>query len=167
MSLLTARVKNAEHMMTNATAITNGIEITFADGCKGIIPFADISEIGNPSDLTGIELPNPYQVNIYGSKGERVELPWDFVRHYCDASYRTQVEVISSESMQSLGKRIRAIRESIRMTQSELATAAKIGRITEVRIENGEQSPRYKTLVALAQALKRPVADLLTGELSA
>jgi DNA-binding XRE family transcriptional regulator len=167
MSLLMARVKHAERMMTQAVAINEGIEITFADGCKGSIPFTDISEIGNPAKLTGIELPNPYQINIHGSKGKMVELPWDFVRHYCDSSYRTRIEAVASEGMQSLGKRIRAIRKSIGMTQSELATAAGIGRITEVRIENGKQSPRYETLSAIAKALKRPVAELLAGDLPA
>jgi DNA-binding XRE family transcriptional regulator len=162
MGVLTARVKHAERMMTQATAVGQGIEITFADDCKGLIPFKDIPEIGNPAGLSGIELPNPYQVNIRGSKDELVELPWDFVRDYCDAGYRSQVESIASEGRQALGKRIRAIRESIGMTQSELAESAKIGRVTEVRIENGEQSPRYETLLAIARALKRPVTDLLT-----
>lgn len=163
MGVLTARVKHAERMMTQATSAGQGIEITFADGCKGLIPFKDIPEIGKPSDLSSIELPNPYQVNIRNSKGELAELPWDFVRHYCDTSYRSQVEIIASEGRQALGKRIRAIRESIGMTQSELAVAAKIGRVTEVRIENGEQSPRYETLLAIARALERPIVDLLEG----
>jgi DNA-binding XRE family transcriptional regulator len=163
MGVLTARVKNAERMMTQAVATNQGIEITFADGCKGLIPFKEIFEVGTPSGLSGLELPNPYQVNIRGSKGELVELPWDFVRHYCDAAYRSQVEAIASEGLQVMGKRIRAIRESIGMTQSELAVSAKIGRVTESRIENGEQSPRYDTLVAIARALERPIADLLEG----
>ena len=117
MSLLTARVKHAERMMTHAIAMRDGIELTFADGCKGIIPFSDIPEVGNPAELTGIELPNPYQVNIRGSKGETVELPWDFVRHYCDSSYRPRVEAVATAGTQSLGKRIRAMRESAGMTQ--------------------------------------------------
>jgi DNA-binding XRE family transcriptional regulator len=167
MSLLMVHVKHAERMMTQAVATNEGVEITFADGCKSLIPFTDISEIDNPAKLTGIELPNPYQINIHGSKGEMVELPWDFVRHYCDSSYRTRIEAVASEGMKSLGKRIRAIRKSVGMTQSELATAAGIGRITEVRIENGEQSPRYETLSAIAHALKRPVGELLSGELPA
>ncbi len=165
MSLLVARVKHAERMMTHAAAIDDGIKLTFADGCKGIIPFSDIPEVGNPSELTGIELPNPYQVNIRGSKGQTVELPWDFVRHYCDSSYQRRVEAVAAVGMQSLGKRIRAVRKAAGITQSELATAAGIGRVTEVRIENGEQSPRYETLEAIARALKRPVADILAGEL--
>ena len=166
MSLIVARVKNAERMMTHAAAMNDGIEMTFADGCKGIIPFSDIHEIGDPSSLTGIELPNPYQVNIRGSK-ETAELPWDFVRHYCDSSYQPRVEAVAAAGMQSLGKRIRAIRETAGMTQSELAKSAGIGRVTEVRIENGEQSPRYETLLAIARALKRPVEDLLAGEMIA
>ncbi|MBI4268001.1 MAG: helix-turn-helix transcriptional regulator [Chloroflexi bacterium] len=163
MSLLSARVKNAERMMTHGAANNKGIEITFADGCSGRIPFADIPEIGNASNLKSIELPNPYQINIRTSQGEIVELPWDFARHYCDSSYRTRVEAVASEGTRALGKRIRAVRESMGMTQLELAKAAGIGRVTEVRIENGEQSPRYKTLVAIAQTLRRPVTDLITS----
>jgi len=164
MSLLVARVKHAERMMTHAAATNEGIELTFADGCKGVIPFSDLPDVGDRSDLAGIELPNPYQVNIRGSKGQSIELPWDFVRHYCDSSYRTRVEAVAAAGMQFLGKRIRTIREAAGMTQSELATAAGIGRVTEVRIESGEQSPRYETLVAIARALGRPVADLIAGE---
>jgi transcriptional regulator with XRE-family HTH domain len=51
------------------------------------------------------------------------------------------------------------------MTQSGLAAAAGIGRVTEVRIENGDQSPRCDTLAAIAHALGRPIADFLDGGL--
>ena len=164
MGLLIARVKDAERMMTRAAATDEGIELTFADGCQGVIPFSDIPEIGNPSDLKDIEMPNPYQVNIRDAKGRTVELPWDFVRHYCDSSYQSRVEAVAAAGRQSLGKRIRVVREAAGMTQADLAAAAGIGRVTEVRIEKGEQSPRYETLVAIARALQRPVTDLLAGE---
>jgi DNA-binding XRE family transcriptional regulator len=163
---LVAIVKDAERMMTQAAARNDGVELTFADGCKGLIPFSDIPEISAPSDLRDIELPNPYQVNIRGAKGDTIELPWDFVRHYCDSSYRPRVEAIAAKGRQSLGKRVRTIREAAGMTQSDLAAKAGIGRVTQVRIENGDQSPRYDTLVAIARALGRPVADFMTGELA-
>lgn len=166
MSVLRAQVRNAERMMTQATAGHNGIAITFADGCIGIIPFQAVPEIGKRSEITGIELPDPYQVHIRTSGNELVELPWDFARHYCDPAYRDRVEAVASEGRQSLGERIRAIRESVGMTQAELARSAGIGRVTAVRIEGGEQSPRYETLVAIAKALKRPVVDLTTSEVS-
>lgn len=162
MSNLTAIVKNAERMMTYGIATRDGIELTFADGCKGVIPFSDIPEVGKPSELMGIELPNPYQVNIHSAKRDTVELPWDFVRHYCDSSYQSKAEAFAATGRQSIGNRIRAIRETSGMTQAALAALAKIGRVTEVRIENGNQSPRYDTLVAIAQALRRPMTDFLT-----
>ena len=163
MGVLVAQVKNAERMMTHAVVMNEVIALTFADGCKGIIPFSDIPELNNDPDIKSIELPNPYQVNIRNSMGEEIELPWDFVRHYCDSSYRSKIENVAVAGMQSMGKRIRAIREAAGMTQSQLAAAAGIGRVTEVRIENGEQSPRYETLVAISHVLRRPLAELIGG----
>lgn len=154
-------VKNADRMMTSASPLKEGIELLFADGCKGIIPFVDIHEIGDLSNLGGIELPNPYEVILRSAGGKTVELPWDFARHYCDVSHRQRVEAIATAGRQSIGSRIRHLRNSTRMSQKGLATAARIGRVTLVRIENGAQSPRYETLVALARGLGLPVADLL------
>lgn len=42
-----------------------------------------------------------------------------------------------------------------------LARPADIGRATLVRLENGEQFPRFKTLTAVADALGMESADLL------
>ena len=93
--------------------------------------------------------------------GERVEIPWDFARHYCDASYRSTVEAIAMRGRQTLGARVRRFRESAGLTQEALARTANMGRVTLVRIEQGEQSPRYKTLTAIAHALGRSVSELL------
>lgn len=163
MGTLMANIENAERMMTRACVKNEGIEITFADGCNGLIPFTVIPEVRDSSNVIKIELPNLYQVNIYILNGKLIELPWDFVRHYCDAAYKPKIEAIAFQGRQALGKLIRTIRENSRMTQGELARVAGIGRITEVRIEKGEQSPRYETLVAIAQALKHPIAELVSG----
>jgi DNA-binding XRE family transcriptional regulator len=156
-------VKNAERMMVRAAVVDGGIRVTFADGCSGMVPFADIPEA---QGLTGMELPNPYRLDIVGAGGQRSELPWDFVRHYCDVYYREREEAHAEAGRRSLGNRLRALREAARLTQSDLAVAAGIGRITEVRIENGEQSPRYDTLARIARALGRPLADLVAGEVA-
>ena len=65
---------------------------------------------------------------------------------------------------QTLGKRIRQLRKSAGMTQQALASAADIGRVTLVRIESGEQTPKYKTLSAIAQVLKKTIGEILVGE---
>ena len=45
--------------------------------------------------------------------------------------------------------------------QQVVALAAGVGRVTLVRLENGEQNPRFKTLTALARALGTDVPELL------
>ena len=154
-------VRNAERMMTFASLREDGVELHFADGCKGLVPFADVPEVRERVALSGVELPNPYEVILQTVDGEQVEIPWDFARHYCDESYRPTVEAIAMRGRQTLGERVRRLRESAGLTQEALAGAANVGRVTLVRIERGEQSPRYKTLAALAQALGKGVSELL------
>ena len=154
-------VKNANRMMTVASLLDDGIELSFADGSKGLIPYAKVPEIRERATVSSLELPNPYAMVLETAQGERVEIPWDFARHYCDASYRPTVEAIAMRGRQTLGSRIRQFRESAGLTQEALARTADIGRVTLVRLEKGEQTPRFKTLDAIATALGIRVPELL------
>ena len=154
-------VRNADRMMMVATMVADGVQLSFADGCRGMIPYSDIDEIDDAKDLSGLELPNPYEMILNTVNGEHIEIPWDFARHYCDESYRPTVEAIAMRGRRTLGERLRALRDSAGLTQEELARGANIGRVTLVRLENGEQTPRVKTLTAIAEALGKRVSDLL------
>jgi len=154
-------LKNANRMMTVASLLEDGIELAFADGSKGLIPYPDIPEISGRLAVTSLDLPNPYVMFVETARGERVEIPWDFARHYCDASYRPAVEAIAMRGRQTLGKSIRHYRESAGLTQEALARAADIGRVTLVRLEKGGQTPRFKTLESISRALGVRVPDLL------
>ena len=154
-------------MMTAASPRKRGIHVVFADGCSGVIPFAEVPEIGDRSNLESMDIPNPYEIVLENGRGETVEIPWDFARHYCDPSYRPRMEALAGSGRQFIGDRIRRLREAAGMTQEEVASSAGIGRVTLVRIEKGEQSPRYETLIALSQALDCPISELLAAELDA
>ena len=154
-------VKNANRMMTAASLLEDGIELSFADGSKGLIPYADVPEIKERAAVSSLELPNPYEMVLETAHGEQVEIPWDFARHYCDASYRPTIEAIAMRGRQTIGERIRHFRESAGLTQEALARTADIGRVTLVRLEKGEQTPRFKTLDAIAKALGVRVPELL------
>ena len=153
-------VTNAHRMMTVAAAGDEGIRVTFADGRSGVIPFAELPEIGDASKVKSIELPNPYELVVTDVEGASHEIPWDFARHCCDPAYRPRVEAVAERGRVSLGERVREMRTAAGMTQEQLAAAAEIGRVTLVRLESGEQSPRYETLVAIARGLGRPLAEL-------
>ena len=154
-------VRNANRMMTVASLLEDGIELSFADGFKGLVPYADVPEIGARAAVSGLELPNPYEMVVETARGGRIEIPWDFARHYCDASYRPTIEAIAMRGRRTVGARVRQSRESAGMTQEGLAHTAGIGRVTLVRLEKGEQTPRFKTLDAIAKALGIGVTELL------
>ena len=88
-------VKDANRMMTVASLLDDGIELSFADGSKGLIPFNDVPEIKERSAVTSLELPNPYEMVWGTTYDEQVEIPWNFARHYCDASYRPTIKAIA------------------------------------------------------------------------
>ena len=154
-------VKNANRMMTTASLLDYGIELSFADGLKGVIPYAELPEVKTRDGISGLDLPNPYEMVLQVPGGDNVEIPWDFARHYCDASYRPTVEAVASLGRQTIGRRVRRFRVSAGLTQEALARAADIGRVTLVRLENGEQSPRFKTLQSVARALEMDTRELL------
>ena len=159
----TVKVVNADRMMIVVTPGEYGINASFADGYSGTVPFRDIPEITDRSGLGAVELPNPYEIILTTSQDEKVELPWDFVRHYCDQTYRPRMELIAAEGRQVLATRVRALREAACLTQEALAQAAGIGRVTLVRLENGRHVPKLGTLRAIAQVLEHPVEDLIVG----
>ena len=148
-------------MMTAATLLEDGIELSFADGSTGLVPYSEIPEIQERMAVSSLDLPNPYIMILRTRRGEQVEIPWDFARHYCDANYRPTIEAIAMRGRQTLGERIRHYRESAGLTQEALAQAADIGRVTLVRLERGEQTPRFKTLEAISEALGIRIPELL------
>ena len=90
-------VRNANRMMTVARLLEDGVELSFADGAKGLIPYADFPEINRRAAVRSLELPNPYELVLETAQFEHVEIPWDFARHYCDASYRPTIEAIAAQ----------------------------------------------------------------------
>ena len=154
-------VRNANRMMTTAALLDDGIELSFADGMRGLLPYAEIPGVKTRQGIAGLELPNPYEMVLRPAGGGSVEIPWDFARHYCDATYRPTVEAMATLGRHAIGERVRRHRESAGLTQEALARAAGIGRVTLVRLENGEQSPRFNTLKAVADALGMEAPGLL------
>lgn len=147
--------------MTVARLLEDGIELRFADGARGLIPYSDLPEIRERTALSTLNLPNPYEMVLETTQGEKLKIPWDFARHYCDASYRPTVEAMAMRGRHTLGQRIRRLRSAAGLSQDALARAASIGRVTLVRLEKGEQTPRFKTLGAIARALGVDVSELV------
>lgn len=166
MSTKVVKLNQAEQMMTylEIDKEERRILVRFADGKEGWVPVEEIENL-SPQKSLGLEevaLPNPYEIEIGTEKGDSVKVPWDFTRHYCDESYKTKEIDQRDQGRSILGERIARTRETRGLTQEELAEAADIGRVTISRLENGEQSPRYRTIEKIADALDVAIPMLLT-----
>ena len=159
--MATTLVKNADRMMASASALDEGIELTFVDGCSALIPFGDLPEVVEGGGLKDLELPTAYELILTTARGDQSEIPWDFARHYCDPTYRPRIEVQAKQARGNLGGRIQDRRKAASLTQAELSSRAGIGRVTLTRIEKGDHSPRTETLTAIARALGVEVEDLI------
>jgi DNA-binding XRE family transcriptional regulator len=148
-------------MMTSATLTQSGLEVTFADGRHGMIPAEVVFANNQVSSVEDLKIPNPFVVQVLLSTKETIEIPWDFARHYCDPTYAARAERIRDVGQAGLGKRIQRLRSASNLSQEGLARRAGVSRITLARLERGELSPRYETLMALSQALGVRLAGLL------
>jgi transcriptional regulator with XRE-family HTH domain len=65
------------------------------------------------------------------------------------------------EDLENLSTNLRAFRASAGLNQDELADKAQLARSHIGALEKGKLDARLSTLGALADALKRPITDLL------
>lgn len=165
MGIQTISLESASRIMTEVQIDRENrrIRVRFADGQAGWIPVTEIEQAGPPVrlNLNRVELPNPYEIIIGTEEGRTIEVPWDFARGYCDPQFQEREREQARQGQAQLGERIRKLRKQAGLTQKELAERSGIGRVTLSRLERGDHSPRYGTLVALAEALGVSVTDLL------
>ena len=74
--MATTLVTNADRMMSSASVLDEGIELTFVDGCSGLIPFSDLPEVAEGGGLKNLELPTPYEIVLITARGDQSEIPW-------------------------------------------------------------------------------------------
>lgn len=60
----------------------------------------------------------------------------------------------------ALGRRVRALRETLHLTQEAFAQRCRISVSFASLLERGERSPSYETLIGIARALEVPVSEL-------
>lgn len=64
------------------------------------------------------------------------------------------------EELLALGRKVRGLREGLRLTQEEFARRCGISVSFASLLERGERSPSYDTLLTIGRSLEVPVSDL-------
>lgn len=159
-----AKVQNADRMMISIEATYDGLNVTFADGLVSSVPWSNIREVHSQSEVNSIEFHNPYEILIRTESGELAEIPWDFVRHFGDETYRERSEDITTEGQRKFGRRLRGLRVESSLSQQKLAELSGVGRVTIARLESASQSPRLETIQKLSTAMGFPIQALLIDD---
>ena len=55
-------VKKRQPDDDHRSLLDDGIELGFADGHRGLIPYGEVPEVRNREGISGLELPNPYEM---------------------------------------------------------------------------------------------------------
>ena len=66
--------ENAERKITAVILSIDGIELGFADGSSGMIPFGEIPEIEHRAAVRKVGLPNPDELVVEIADGGNVEI---------------------------------------------------------------------------------------------
>lgn len=65
-----------------------------------------------------------------------------------------------SKSMIQIGKKLKELRNSEKLTQQQIADKLKIGRVNYTRYENNKVRPDYETLILIADFYKISLDEL-------
>jgi len=154
------RVENAYRFITGARLATGALEVLFADGSLASVP-RGVVRGRHRHEPVAVEVPGPGKVIVRFGKHSHEVFPWDYLRGFSDPSFRRGEKAKAESGRKRLGARVRSLRRGRGFTQSSLATAAGIGRVTLARLEAGRQSPSLATLEALADALGVDIQEIL------
>jgi len=160
MTNVTAYVDGADRFVVQARLDDEGLRVWFADGVSGVVPSGTVRAHHRVAPA-GVAVPDPHRVVVRFGARVTEEFPWDFLRGFCHAGYEQSARAAADVGRANLGGRVRERREKRGLSQTALAQAAGVGRVTLARVEAGSQAASLATLEALARALDLPIADLL------
>lgn len=136
---------------------------TFKDMKKYFLKRKDISDnIDGKIARVVVDKAGHHFIVQYAS-GKSSVVPWDLVKSVCDEKYEYYKHADRTNiSARQIGQKIKDHRQSVRLTQEELAAKTGMQRANIARIESGKHSPSLETLERIAEAFNMPVVYLVT-----
>jgi len=138
--------------------------VEFGDGLNGTWTWGDLQleflkehvlpeSISPSSSRSSIEL---LQTN-----GDTYDVDAGVLRALFDNRFRNELSKKASEQRLSFGKRLKFVRTSLGLTQTQLGERSDLDQAVISRIEKGNVRPRIDTLARIARSVDMSVSDLL------
>ena len=150
--------------MIGVEATYDGLRVSFADGLVSFAPWESVAGIDGQADVASIDVDTPYEAVFRTRAGDKVEIPWDFARHFGAAEYRDRMAEETLIGRRKFAERLRRLRREADMSQQKLADLSGVGRVTIARIEGAVQSPKLDTIQKLAAAMGYPAQALFMDD---
>lgn len=115
----------------------------------GIFPVAVSARVGGES------------IAIADEAGNDIDVSASSLRAFLDEGFRSRLDSTDAAERRMVGARIRALRESAKLSQEELSRRTGIAQESLSRIETGRRDPRLGTLQRLARGLGLSLDQLM------
>lgn len=161
MRTIEAYAPGSKQRLARARLSPSGLDVWFADGLLCRLPLPELLELVGKFP-SGVALSRENEVVLKVGRRNHY-MPWDFFRFRADVQYARAMQDEEATGLVTVGDRIRGWRDRTGITQTALAEAADIGRVTLSRIESGQQRGSLATLEAIAKALGLTVGELVVG----
>jgi len=141
------------------------VEVDFAHGRHYRFPLGLVPGIA-PSFVLRAEVDEfDHGIVLTFEDGRTTDFASDLVLYHCEPSYRQAMDArfprVTEPVGERVGRRVRELRQSRRLSLQELADKAGLTRGNASRLEAGKHEPRLETLSRVAEALGVAVADLV------
>lgn len=138
--------------------------VEFGDGLNGTWTWHDLQlEFLKGHVLPESVAPSPSgsSIELLRTNGDIYDIDAGVLRAVFDNRFRDVLSKTASEQRQSFGKRLKFVRTSLGLTQTQLGERSDLDQAVISRIEKGKVRPRIDTLARIARSVDMSVSDLL------
>ena len=145
--------------------------VVFSNGNKYLFPRKYLKKQDDGSRVVSVRISlYSFGLSVKLASGKKMEAMSDLILHHCEPDYEfykksrkyKEIEQRSREKGQMAGKKVKAMRISKGITQTQLSEMTGIQRPNLSRLENGKTNPNIETLSKIAIALNIGIAELLS-----
>jgi DNA-binding XRE family transcriptional regulator len=144
-------------------SLDSALYVRFGDGLERVVRWADLPfarRLGL-EPVAASAHPSGEAVVLGDGAGSTADVSGESLRAALDERYRASLQAVDDRERRQVGARLRAVRESVDLSQLELSRRSGIAQESLSRIETGRSDPRLGTLRRLARGMDLSLDQLL------
>jgi len=143
--------------------LDSALYLRFGDGLERVVRWADLPFAGRlgVEPVAAAAHPSGDAVVLRDQAGNEIDVSAESLRAALDEQYSTSLQAGDDIDRRHSGARLRAVRESVGLSQLGLSRRSGVAQESLSRIETGRSDPRLGTLRRLARGMDLSLEQLL------